>query len=549
MPNLHITLANGQTQTHALGDAPVVLGREPACDIPLFDLSASRRHVEIRPDQNGYLLRDLGSKNGTLVNDQLTKQVVLHGGDEIWIGAIRVVYHDDAPKSSNDWSAKAVDATNMSNTVVVSDAPTHRQPTTYRGQPEALRLSRQRLETLYSLNERLTRLRERDELLTEALDSCFELMRFERGAIGIKKPEGQLVDWPVVRNLRGAGGELTISRTILASALRDGERVIVNDTAAEFDPTMSIVQQGVCSAMCVPLMSGDEILGVIYGDRTSTAATYTEEDVDFFSAIARLVSIGLINARLLNEQRRMAEMDAEISTAREIQTGLFPKSLPDCDSIRIFAVNDPGRRVSGDYYDVIERDDGRITFLIADVTGEGVAASLIMANLQAAVRVTLQSNEPLESLANRWNQLLCDNTDVSRFVTALVATIDPRSRELEMVCAGHYSPIEIRTGKPPRSLELDSDIPLGIMDDTAYACCRVTLSPGPVSLLVYTDGVVEAMNQNMTLFGSERLMEIITGAPDIDPAQLVRAVRQAVHRFAGNQPQSDDITIMAVHLP
>lgn len=537
MPHLFITLADGTTQTHPLGEAPVVLGREQACDIPLFDLSASRRHVEIRPQQNGYLLRDLGSKNGTLVNDRLIRETVLSGGDEIWIGAIRAVFRDDLRESD------------PAHTVVVSDVLDQSKRTTYAGRPNELHLSQQRLATLYSLNERLTRVRQRDELLTESLDACFELLQFERGAIGIKQPTGQLVDWPVVRNLRGAEGELTVSRTILASAIRDRQRVIVNDAAAELDPTVSMVQQGVRSAMCVPLIWEEDVLGVIYGDRISTAAVYTEEDVNFLWGIARLVTIGLINARLLDEQRRMAEMEAEISTARDIQTGLFPRELPHRDNCQVFAINDPGRKVSGDYYDVIERSDGRVTFLIADVTGEGVAASLLMANLQAAVRVTLQSDEPLDVLVRQWNRLIYANTDVSRFVTALFATIDPQTRMLEMVCAGHYPPIEIRPGQEPRSMHADADYPLGITGETDYKLCQTTLAQGPVSLLLYTDGVVEAMDEDMTLFGSKRLQQSVLDAADIKPDTLVRTIRQAVHGHAGRQDQSDDITIMAVHLP
>ena len=539
MPHLLITLADGSTQTHELGSAPVVLGREPACDIPLFDLSASRRHVEIRPDKNHYLLRDLGSKNGTIVNDKPTRETILNSGDEIWIGAIRAVYRDDGPRAAHD----------PSHTVVVSDPPRPVQRTTYAGPPDELNLSRQRLAALYALNERLTRVRERDELLNEALDACFELLRFERGAIGIKHDTGQQVDWPVVRNLRGAQGELTVSRTILATALRDGQRVIVNDTAADLDPTVSMVQQGIRSAMCVPLVTDDGTLGVIYGDRTSTAATYSEEDIDFLSGIARLVTIGLINARLLAEQRRLAELDAEINTAREIQTGLFPRDLPDRDDLRIVAVNDPGRRVSGDYYDVVECDDGCVAFLIADVTGEGVAASLLMANLQAAVRVSLQPDQPLDDLVCRWNRLIHDNTDVSRFVTGLFATLQPKTRELALVCAGHYPPIEIRPDTPPQAMPLESDYPLGIAGDAAYVCCRSVLGAGPVTLLLFTDGVVEAMNEDMQLFGHDRLIETISQAADVQPDTVVHSVRQAVRRFAGKQAQSDDITIMAVHLP
>src|SRR5262249_44593642 len=157
-------------------------------------------------------------------------------------------------------------------------------------------------------------------------------------------------DWPIVRNLRGNEGELTISRSLLNRALEHGERAIFTDAGGgTVDPTMSIVQQGIRSAMCVPLLQGAEVLGIIYGDRTSTATAYQDEDIDFFAAIARQISIGLINCRLMDDQRQMARLHRDLDLARSIQGGLFPPSLPNRQGLRVAALNDPGQRVSGDY--------------------------------------------------------------------------------------------------------------------------------------------------------------------------------------------------------
>lgn len=536
MAYLDITLADGRKRTHQLGEQPVVLGREPTCDIPLQDLSASRRHVIIRRDTDQYILEDLGSKNGTLVNDLPAQTVALRSGDEIMIGAVRAIFRDQPPPS-------------VGLSVVVADQPRGQQSTTYRGEIESPNLSHRRLELLYQLNERLTRVRDRDELLSDAMDVCFEMLRFERGAMAIKQPKGNLVDWPVVRNLRGAEGELTVSRTILSSALTHGERVIVNDTgAANIDPTISMVQHGIRSAMCVPLMSNERILGVIYGDRVSTGTTYTKEEIDFLAGIARLVTIGLINAQLLEEQKLKIQLEGEIAMARDIQTGLFPRRIPNRDDLRFAAINDPGRHVSGDYYDIVELPDRRVLFLIADVTGEGVAASLLMANLQAAVRVTLGDSQPLGRLLDRWSSLIYQNTDASKFVTCLVGIIDPAGRRLELASAGHHHPIAVRAGNCT-TFEIESEYPLGVIEQSEYASHFFDLEPGPLSILCYTDGVIEAMDEDMELFGMNRLHEALASAEGIDAESLVRRVRQGVRKFVGNQPQGDDITILAIHLP
>jgi sigma-B regulation protein RsbU (phosphoserine phosphatase) len=537
LAELLITTPQGRTRTHRLGTESVVLGRDPTCDIPLEDLSASRRHVIIRYENNGYVLEDLGSKNGTIINNAPTRGGRLRSGDEILIGAVRAVFRDDTDASGGM-------------TVVVSEDMPRQDSTTYRGTPAEVRLGHRRLEILYRLTERLTRLRDRDELLSDAMDVCFDMLRFERGAIAIKQPRGNMVDWPVVRNLRGAEGDLKVSRTILSSALTHGERVIMNDSqGGEIDPTISIVTQGIRSAMCVPLQSEDQILGVIYGDRTSTGTTYTKEDIDFLAGIARLISTGLINSRLMDEQKLKIQLEGEITMAREIQTGLFPAELPDRPDIQVAALNDPGNHVSGDYYDTIELDDGRIAFLIADVTGEGVAASLLMANLQAAVRVTLPTRQPLGELFDQWNRLICENTDASRFITCLAWIVDPAKRTVEVCCAGHYPPFMVRTGGACTALTLDAEYPLGVVSEASYRSDSIALEPGPCTWVAFTDGVTEAANDKMELFGLERTESVLSEATTIDATNLIRKLRQAVRQHSGRRPQGDDITILAMHLP
>ncbi len=536
MAELCITTSDGRSRTHTLGNGSITLGRDPTCDLPIEDLSASRRHVMIRCESGRYFLEDLGSKNGTLVNNVPVQSLRLRSGDVILIGAVRAVFHEERDAST-------------SMTVVVSDDVPRRESTTYRAVPDRMKLDHRRLEILYKLNERLTRLRDRDELLSDAMDVCFEMLHFERGAIGLKHDRGTLVDWPVVRNLRGAEGQLNVSRTILSSALTDGKCVIMNDMdTSEIDPTISIVQQGIRSAMCVPLMSCEQVLGVIYGDQVRSGRTYTKEDIDFFAGIARLITTGLINARLMAEQKLKLQLESEISMAREIQTGLFPARLPDRPDVTVAALNDPGRHVSGDYYDTIELDEHRLAFLMADVTGEGIAASLLMANLQAAVRVTLATGEPLAEAVTRWNSLIYANTDASKFITCLAGVVDTASRELEVCSAGHHPPFVV-TPDSCRLMALDSEYPLGVIKDAVYHTCVVPLDAQPCTLVAYTDGVIEAMNDAGELFGSEASQCALKEAKSVEPAALIRRLRQAVRNHSGRLPQGDDITMLAIHLP
>lgn len=536
--NLSITLSNGQTLTHTLpGCGTEVIGRDPACDIWVDDPSTSRRHAQFRKTPEGYVVEDLGSKNGTLVNDVLKASHLLRDNDIIILGMVRIrfIAATDAPEQV---------------TVVVTDQPSARESARFSNRGVHVQLSQQRLQMIYDLSDRLTRLRDRDKLLSDAMDICFDTLRCERGAIAIRRHNSRAIDWPVVRHLRGKEGELTISRTTLSRALDHGERAVVTeDTLGDADPTVSMVQHGIRSAMCVPLLYNEEILGVIYGDRISTAAVYTPEDVDFLAAIARQVSIGLINSRLLDEQRLKDRLEKDIALARQIQTGLLPQTLPKRPDITVAALNEPGNRVSGDYYDVIELPDGRVWILIADVTGEGVAASLLTANLQAAVRVTIDTSEDPGTLMTRWNRLICRNTDSSKFITVLLGLIDPTAGRAVFSGAGHLPPLLVYPGgPPPKAIDLKPDFPLGVVDGAQYESTVVELGSLPCTIYCYTDGVIEALNPGNELFGEHRLVDLLSSHSALGPARLLSNIRRGVTKFTDGAPQSDDITMLAVTL-
>ncbi len=521
---------------HALGDGAEIIGRDAGCDIPIDDPSASRRHARFSATPQGYLVEDLGSKNGTLVNELPCTSKLLKDGDEVQIGSTLVSYQE------------ATAATVGS--VVVAEDITESGTPRYVSRNTRLLLPQKRLELIYEVSARLTTLQGQDQLFETVMDICFDTLRFERGAVAVRRAGSRALDWHVVRNLRGAEGEITISRSLLTRALEHGERAIYTDDGmAKADPTVSMVQHGIRSAMCVPLTHQDETLGVIYGDCVSSAASYSNEDIDFLAALAHHVTIGLVNCRLLEDQQKMIRLNHDIDLARSIQTGLFPTALPDRPDFKAAAINDPGQRISGDYYDVIELDDGRVWCLIADVTGEGVAAALLMANLQAAVRVTLDDTDDPGKLLTRWNRLVYQNTDPSKFITCLFALIDPKAHTIRFCSAGHHLPLILREPKdPPEELATEAGYPLGIVEDAEYVTATAELGPDPFLFCCYTDGVIEAMNTESEMFTYERLLEALHDRPNDSPRSLVQRVRRQVSDFTAGAEQSDDITILAAHI-
>jgi len=538
VPELIIRLTDGRTQRQTLSGAAQVMGRDPNCDIPVDDPSTSRRHARISNTPQGYAIEDMGSKNGTLVNDvPCSAPVVLKDGDHVLIGSVAVVFSESGLHSPPS--------------VVIEDDATTGHSTKYASSNKRLLLPQRRLEMIYDLCERLTTLQSADRLVEDAMGICFETLHFERGAVGVRRPNQRTLDWPVVRNLRGAEGELTISRTLLNRALEHGERATFPaGGSVNADPTMSIVQHGIRSAMCVPLMHRDQILGVIYGDRTSTSTVYTNEDVDFLAGIAQLLAIGLMNWRRVEEERQVARLNQDLDLARRIQTGLFPANLPNREGLKIAALNEPGRRVSGDYYDVIERSDGRVWCIVADVTGEGVSAAMLMASLQASVRVTIDETDDPAALLTRWNKLICRNTDQARFITCVCALIDPNARHIRFASAGHPPSFIVQPGgvAPRELVGAEAGFPLGIVVDYEFETAVAEVPEKPFGLFCYTDGVIEAMDAEGNQFGTDRLIELLSDAGDLNPTTMIKQVRKAVTQFVGGAPQSDDITMLAARV-
>ncbi|MHC4696210.1 MAG: SpoIIE family protein phosphatase [Planctomycetota bacterium] len=533
MAQLIVTLTDGRIVRHMLGNMPQIVGRDAGCDIPLDDPSTSRRHARVYPTAQGYVVEDLNSKNSTLINDEPCSSHLLKSGDKILFGSVQAVYADEELPTGHS--------------VVIADGVTASHSTRYVSREKQLELSQQRLQMIYELSERLTTLQGKDQLLEDAMTIGFEMLHFERGAVGLRRPDGRMLDWPVVRNLYGAQGELTVSRTLLNRALEHGERAIFTETGMHnADPTVSMVQQGIRSAMCVPLIHRDQILGVIYGDRIKSSVSYTNEDIDFLAGIAQQVSIGLINCRLVDEHKQMAQLRHDIELARRIQTELFPARLPNRQAVKVAAINDPGQRVSGDYYDVIEMDDGRVWCLVADVTGEGAAAALLMANLQAAVRVTIaQADDPGASLA-AWNRLICANTDASKFITCVLGLIDPQSRRIRVASAGHFPPLVTRaTVDTVQELVVDAGYPLGIVPEAEYATADIDLGSEPFTVFCYSDGIIEAMSAEEEQFGHQRLLDLLVERRELTPPALVKQVRKSVASFVEGARQSDDITLLA----
>lgn len=297
--------------------------------------------------------------------------------------------------------------------------------------------------------------------------------------------------------------------------------------------------------LLIPLRMGNETKGVIGVGERMRGGEYSHADIDFLSSLGNLAMISLENARLFREAIEKQRMEDELLIAREIQRGLLPSVLPAIPHFELAAKTLPSKQVGGDYYDVIQLNQHKFALAIGDVSGKGTPASLLMANLQATIRALVPFGYPLTELTQRVNDLICDNTTSGRFVTFFWGLLDAETRTLEYVNAGHNPPFLFRANGNVERLNKGGII-LGVLKTVEpYQQGEVKLDAGDV-LVLFTDGVSEAMNALSEEFGEERTEEIARECLGNSSQVLLSRLVEAVQKHSKSVPQSDDITLMVL---
>lgn len=537
MTQLQIKYGDGRTVSVPLDGDEWLIGRDANCEVCLDDAVTSRRHARLYRDHKGsFWIQDLQSKNGTLLNERPISQCRVGATDQIGIGGCVIrLAAPDAPSIVLNENRKEAEFAS----------------TNIWGRDERVTLAQRRLESLYELNERLTGKFDRDQLLSELIEICIDHLRFERAGAAVWSGESSAPpQWVLIRNLRGdQDSEIRLSRSIVDRALHHGERILITDTGGDdFDPTASMIASQIRSAMCVPMEYLQNVRGVLYGDRVTSAGGYTKEDIDFFAALGRLGAMGLANVQLVDEMRQRQRIETQLQLARQIQSQLFPAEPLRMSKVHIDALNDPGQKVSGDYYDYFTRPDGLITLVIADVAGKGPPAAMLMANLQAAVHVTMMQEADIVGTIDILNKLICRNARDTKFITGIFGLLDPKTGQFTYVNAGHMGPYVFRGKVIDRIVTEETHLPLGIDADEKYKAKVIDCSERPLTLFFYTDGVPDAENPTGEQFGEARLAEQLKTCCGESPEEIIVRVRRSIKQFVRNHPQTDDITLLAVRL-
>ena len=248
----------------------------------------------------------------------------------------------------------------------------------------------------------------------------------------------------------------------------------------------------------------------------------------------------------LSSRDKLVALQNELDIASQMQQSILPTEFPNMPGCQVYGNMEPARNVGGDFFDVLRLENGKIGLAIADVSDKGVPAALFMMSSRTLLKgAAIGNSEPGEVL-REVNDLLHENNETVMFVTLLYAVYDPATGEFSYANGGHNTPVIVHADGSSTLLPLTGGIALGVVPDLEYSRETVTLEPGD-TVVLYTDGVTEAMNEEDEEFGTDRLCEIFVGMNPDDSKDLNMKVFEAVHAFAGDTPQSDDITCLTLH--
>lgn len=558
MPTLIIKSPGRAPERVAVDQLRMTIGRSARNDVCLRDPFASRVHAEIRREGNIYFLRDLNSANGTYRNGlRIAEAVPLDDGDVICIGETELVFHeaDDTQTSTlsiADGRAlpeatiniSSVDRTTSGLLEAIEEA---RQRAGVSVAPSYQVAQRSELLALISkVGVTLLASATLDETLQQIASLVFDAVPAERCIIMLRSDEtGELnVRVAATRAARETVGEFRVSRSVIEEVIGHGRSVLTSD--AEHDPRFAhtTTVRGIRSVLAVPLGVGDRIFGMIYADSPLTEVRFTEDHLKILTTLASVAAIRVENARLAEERIKRERLERELQLAREIQQRFQPAAPPRIAGYELEGISFPCYEIGGDYYDFILRPDGKLIFTLGDVSGKGTSAALLMSSLHAAVHAHAFSPDSAVEKVREINRYLATNIPTNRFVTLFYAELDPTIGEIEYVNAGHNPPLVVRASGEVERIEATC-LPLGIFEEAPFAGGSNRLDAGDV-MVIYSDGISEACDEQGREFGIESLTEVVVANRHLSVSALRDQIEGALSRFTHGAPATDDVTLVII---
>ena len=533
--------AGHRTVVH-LRPLPFRIGRQADNQLVIRDSRASRAHAQIFLEDHEYILEDLASRHGLFVNGRRVTRHRLRPADRIEFGvsdSFQVVFGGEAAAG-----AEGTLAPPSPRMALPSDG----------GELAKLRAV---LEVARAVQNSFSL----EDVLATVVNAALTITGAERGFLLLRK--GAALEVRCARDASGAPlreADLRVPLSLIQRSLQKRRELLsmVFDPA-DLEPGESAAELDLRSVVCMPLlkiqnndMSATSVLsaandtaGALYMDSRTLRRDMAAGNRELLQTLALEASTILENARLLQQERHKHKIEQELGFAREIQQSLLPAALPATGWFRAAGSSVASHQVGGDYFDVLRAGPQAWAAVVADVAGKGVSSALLASLLQGAFLTLPDRPEALASTMSRINEILYERTEGGKFATVFAALCDDAGR-FSYINAGHCAPIVVRTGESLEYLE-PTVMPVGLVAETGFALHEADLTGG-AKVVIYSDGVTEAENGQGAFFGKRRLRDVILQHAGSSCVELHRAITGAVRDFTGDQPQSDDVTLLVIEI-
>ena len=529
----------GKERRVAISPPRFKIGRSLGNNLLLSPMGVSRMHAEVLVQEGEYLLRDLGSKAGTYVNGIRVDQAKLNDGDRVQLGGSQgtsLTFHTGDLLQSLLGSAESRADIGL---------PVH---------------GFKDVGKLFAALRAFSSIPVLDDLLALVVDTAIELSGAERGFIMLKEQNGEL-SFRCARNKDRRpldGAVFQTSQRVPHDVFKIGKPVVIKDLdlregAESHDFTR---QLGLRSISCVPLrymtmhdseslsaVGIAETIGVLYVDSVNIGSGMSDARVDALETLASEAAMAIYNARLYKDSQDKRRMDEQLAIAREIQQALFPQRSKELEYARACSQSLPCYEIGGDYFDYFDVQDGRFGFALGDVAGKGMPAALLASLIQGVFSAQNFCNAPLSSIIGEVNGKLAQRSTGSRFVTFFFGILD-RDGNCTYVNAGHNPPFLLSRDGSIKELTVGGMV-MGLFAAATYEVATIQLQPDD-HIVLFSDGLVEALNTAGEEFGNERLVELLRANARCNAPEILTLLQEAVLSFSANTPQHDDITMMVL---
>lgn len=410
---------------------------------------------------------------------------------------------------------------------------------------------RRGIEELSVLNEIATTINSSlslDNILEAITQKCRKHLNVEQVAVMLLDEESK--DKPFQTMVRGWDESIGVipfrlDTQLTGWMLKNRKPLLINDF--ENDDRFQKTSEDIAlikSLVSVPLQSKDKMIGLISVFNKNEKSGFKAEDQRLLSIISSQSCQVIENARLLEKEQALKKVQQELRLANEIQANLLPKNSPEIDGYEIFGRSIAAKDVGGDYYDFIPVDENKLAFCLGDISGKGMPAALLMSNLQASVRGQTLGKETVEDSMGRINSMLFHCTSSEKFATFFYGILDSKNHEITYSNAGHSYPFLFSENNKVRILD-EGDIVLGCMENSEFNEHVVSLNSKDM-ILLYSDGITEAMNENEEELGEEEMKKVISENTGLSLEELSEKIFEKVKIHAGDNLQYDDMTLVMI---